>query len=87
MQTHKVELQAGSTKMQVRTYVNVASQAEEVKEEGKATDKINLDPPPLPKQSKKSPGVTSIPKPTHTMNTNCSLARAFMIHRVACYGP
>ena len=49
VQTDVVELKAASSQMQVHTYANVASQVEEVREEGEATDKMDLDPPPTPK--------------------------------------
>ena len=56
-------------------------------EEGETTDKMDLNLLPAPKQSIQSPGVTAIPKYMHAINRNSSLARAFMMHGVACHGP
>ena len=63
-----VELQVASTKTQVCIYANVVSEAEEVREESEVTNKINLDPPASPKQSKKSLSITPTPKPIHVTN-------------------
>lgn len=65
VQTELVESQAVSTQTKVRTYANVASQSEEVIERGKATNKMDIDPPASSKPSGKPKGVTPLPKPTH----------------------
>ena len=69
----------------------MAAQVGEVSEgEGEPADKMDIDPPGSPKSSKKpqsSQGGTPTPKPTPATPTSGHLARAFVVHGVACHGP
>ena len=91
VQTEAVVGRVAATQTPVRTYASVAAQVEEVCEsEGEPTDKMDIDPPGSPKSGKKpqsSQGRTPTPKPTQVTPTSGHLARAFVVHGVACHGP
>ena len=91
VQTEVVVGRVAATQTPVRTYASVAAQVEEVSEsEGEPTDNMDIDPPGSTKSSKKpqsSQGGTSTPKPTQATPTPGHLARAFVVHGVACHGP
>ena len=91
LQTEVVMGPVAPTQTPLRTYVSVASQVEEVSEgEGEPTDKMDIDPPGLPKSGKKpqsSQGGTPTPKPMQATPTSGRLVRAFVVHGVACHGP
>ena len=89
VQTGSASLLAVGTQTTVRTYASMAAQAEEVSDEGEATDKIDLDPPGSPNTPTtkgQSSGVTPTPKPTQSTTTVGHLARAYVAHGVACHG-
>ena len=83
--------QVAATQTPVRTYASVAAQVEVVSEsESEPTDKMDIDPPGSLKSRKKTQlswGRTPTPKPTQATHTSGRLARAFVVHGVACHGP
>ena len=91
VQTEAVVGRVAATQTPVRTYASVATQVEEVSEsEGEPTDKMDIDPPGSPESGKKlqsSQGGTPTPKTTQATPTSGHLARAFVVHGVACHGP
>ena len=89
VQKNMASLLAVGTETTVRTYASVAEQVKEVSDEGEATDKMDLVPPASPNNPTtkgKSSGVTPTPKPTQATTTVGHLARASMVHGVACHG-
>ena len=89
VQTDRASLLAVGTQTTVRTYASVAAQVEEVSDEGDTTDKMDLDPPASPNTpttKEKSSGITPAPKPMQATTTVGHLARAYVVHGVACHG-
>ena len=80
-----------TTETPVHTYGSVAVQVEGVSEsEGKPTVKMDIDPPGSPKSGKKPQslqGGTPMAKPMQAIPISGHLARAFVVHGVACHGP
>ena len=71
----------------IRAYANVSSQSEVIIRRGEGTDKIDINPPAIPKLSSKPKGVTPLPKPTYMVTTNGPLIKVFVICGIAYYGP
>ena len=89
LQTDSASLLAVGTQTTVRTYASVAAQVDEGSDEGEATDKMDLDPPAspnIPTTKGKSLGITPTPKPTQGATKVGHLARAYVVHVVACHG-
>ena len=91
VQTEVVVGRVAATQTPVRSYASVAAQVREVSGgEGELTDKMDIDPPGSPRSGKKLQslqGGTPTPKPTQATPTSGHLARAFVVHGVACHGP
>ena len=63
------------------------SVAEEVSIGGENTDKMNVDTPPPPSNTSTSPAATPSANTTDVTPTSAHLARAFVVHGIACSGP
>ena len=87
VQTEVKGVLVASTQTERRTYASILAQTEEVSIGGDNTDKIDVDTPPPPTNTSTSPAATPLANTTNAMPTSAHLARAFVVHGIACSGP
>ena len=87
VQTEVRGVLVAGTQTERRTYPSILAQTEEVSIGGENTDKIDVDTPPPPTNIPTSPAATPSANTTNATPTSPHLARAFVVHGIACSGP
>ena len=87
VQTEVKEVFVVGTPTDRRTYASILAQTEKESIGGDNTDKMGVDTPPPPTNTSTSPAATPSANTTNATPTPASLARAFVVHGIACSGP
>ena len=87
MQTEVKGVLRAVTQFERRTYASILAQTEEVSIGGENTDRMDIDTPPPPTDKPMSPAATPSANTTNVTPTSAHLARAFVVHGIACSGP
>ena len=87
VQTEVRGVLVAGTQTERRTYASILAQTEEVNIGGESTAKMDIDTPPPPTNTPMSPAAPPSANTTNATPTSAHLARAFVVHGIACSGP
>ena len=87
VQTEVKGVLVADTQTERHTYASILAPTEEVSIGGENTDKMDIDTPPPPTDEPKSPAATLSANTTSVTPTSAHLARAFVVHGIACSRP
>ena len=87
VQTEVMGVLVAGSQTERRTYASILAQTDEVSIGGENTDNMDVDTPPPPTNTPTSPAAIPSANTTNATPTSAHLARAFVVHGIACSGP